>query len=121
MANVLSPCGDQSYWNTTSNLPSSTITVDNTSGTITVSGISVNQPQIGGALTGTSITAGSTLTIANGTSIWTSNAINNDMTEFCEMVLSALGHDTSYDDFCKMSSSERKALLRDIKIKRVLD
>lgn len=32
-----------------------------------------------------------------------------------------LGHDIKYQDFQKMSKEERKSLLRDIKIKRVLD
>ena len=58
---------------------------------------------------------------ATGTSAWSTIAVNNDMTEFCELVLAVLGHDIKYQDFQKMSKEERKSLLRDIKIKRVLD
>ena len=60
-------------------------------------------------------------TSGSGKSIWSSDIINNDMTEFCELVLAVLGHDIKYQDFQKMSKEERKSLLRDIKIKRVLD
>ena len=46
--------------------------------------------------------------------------INNDMTQFFELVLMALGHDIKYDDFVKMDENERKSILRDIKLKNVL-
>jgi len=48
-------------------------------------------------------------------------SISNDMIEFFELVLVALGYDITYDEFSKMSPEERKAIIRDIKIKRVLD
>jgi hypothetical protein len=112
MANTTS-CGDQTYFGSTTNLPNN-ISYDNLSGTITVSGTSVTT-----ANTGT-ITMATTGTYLNSTA-WGPVTLNKDLTDFCELVLSALGHDATYDDFCKMSSSERRALLRDIKIKRVLD
>jgi nitrate/nitrite transporter NarK len=56
-----------------------------------------------------------------GSNGWGSITVKNDMLDFCELVLSALGHDVKYNDFCKMSDVERKSLLRDIKIKRVLE
>jgi len=52
-----------------------------------------------------------------GSATW---SVNNDMTQFLELVLAALGHDIKYDDFVKMDDNERKAILRDIKIKNVL-
>ncbi len=58
------------------------------------------------------------LSISSSGSIWTTN---NDITEFCELTLAAMGLDIKYQDFQKMSNDERKSLLRDIKIKRVLD
>lgn len=53
----------------------------------------------------------------SGSATW---SVNNDMTQFLELVLAALGHDIKYDDFVKMDDNERKAILRDIKIKNVL-
>lgn len=59
------------------------------------------------------------LTVSNNGSVnWTTN---NDIAEFCELTLAAMGLDIKYQDFQKMSNDERKSLLRDIKIKRVLD
>jgi len=52
-----------------------------------------------------------------GSATW---SVNNDMTQFLELVLAALGHDIKYDDFVKMDDNERKSILRDIKIKNVL-
>jgi len=48
-------------------------------------------------------------------------SISNDMIEFFELVLAAIGYDITYDEFSKMSPEERKSIIRDIKIKRVLD
>lgn len=62
--------------------------------------------------------------MANGTGAiqWNDTiSISNDMIEFFELVLVALGYDITYDEFSKMSPEERKAIIRDIKIKRVLD
>ncbi len=58
--------------------------------------------------------------VGTGTS-WVKMPSDNDMVDFCELVLAVLGHDITYQDFQKMSKVERNSLLRDIKIKRVLD
>jgi hypothetical protein len=46
---------------------------------------------------------------------------STDMTEFFELVLVALGHDITYDKFKAMNSKERKAIMREIKINRVIN
>ena len=58
----------------------------------------------------------------SGSLSWGNDLIsaNNDMGQFLELVLAALGHDIKYDVFVKMDNNERKAILRDIKIKNVL-
>jgi hypothetical protein len=45
---------------------------------------------------------------------------DQDTAEFCELVLAALGHEIKYDEFKYMSKQDRKALLRDVKISRIL-
>ena len=45
----------------------------------------------------------------------------DEMGEFLELVLLALGHNISYDDFKKMSKEEKIGIIRDIKIKSVLN
>ena len=74
-------------------------------------------------LSSTGIPSGSVL-ISDGTGNVTWNdtiSMNSDMIDFLELVLVALGYDITYDEFSKMSSDEKKAIIRDIKIKRVLD
>jgi len=58
----------------------------------------------------------------SGSVSWSNDLIsaNSDMGQFLELVLTALGHDIKYDNFVKMDDNERKAILRDIKIKNVL-
>lgn len=40
--------------------------------------------------------------------------------EFFELCLLAMGYDIKYDDFKKMSPADKKSLLRDIKLNRIL-
>lgn len=58
----------------------------------------------------------------SGTVAWNDTlSLGGDMIEFFELVLAAIGYDITYDEFSKMSPEERKSIIRDIKIKRVLD
>ena len=62
------------------------------------------------------------VTNGSGTVAWNDTlSISSDMIEFFELVLAAIGYDITYDEFSKMSPEERKSIIRDIKIKRVLD
>lgn len=75
------------------------------------------------AIIGTIAPSGSVLSVGNstGNSAWSTNiSLKSDITDFCELVLSALGQDITFEDFEKMSKDQRKSLLRDIKINRVL-
>lgn len=76
-------------------------------------------------LTSTGMPSGSVL-ISDGSGSWNTSvndiiSSSSDMIDFFELVLVALGYDITYEDFSKMSSDEKKAIIRDIKIKRVLD
>lgn len=91
-------------------------------------------------ITSTSLTGNSTgnlaawggtipVNISTGTYISTGQSNGNgyqvistdtNTTDFCELVLSVLGYDIKYDDFCKMTKEEKKSLLRDIKINKIL-
>jgi len=67
----------------------------------------------------TSGTPGSYLTTdSGGTLSWSSK--NDTMVEFVEFALEIMGIDLKYSEFEKMSSSDRKAMLRDLKIDSVL-
>ena len=66
----------------------------------------------------TSGTPGSYLTTDSSGSIsWSKN---DKMVEFVEFALEIMGIDLKYSDFEKMSSADRKAMLRDLKIDSVL-
>lgn len=47
-------------------------------------------------------------------------SLSSDLTDFFELVLAALGYDITFEDFKKMSSSERNQLIRDIKLKTII-
>jgi len=47
-------------------------------------------------------------------------SMNSDLIQFQELILAALGVDITYEQFCSMSNDERKSLIRDIKINRIL-
>jgi len=65
------------------------------------------------------IVAGSGINVSNGSG--TLNiSMNSDLVQFQELILVALGIDVTYEQFCSMSIDERKSLIRDIKINRVL-
>jgi len=65
------------------------------------------------------IVAGSGINVSGGSG--TLNiSMNSDLVQFQELILVALGIDVTYEQFCSMSIDERKSLIRDIKINRVL-
>jgi hypothetical protein len=47
-------------------------------------------------------------------------SLSSDLTDFFELVLAALGYDITFEDFKKMSLSERNQLIRDIKLKTII-
>jgi hypothetical protein len=47
-------------------------------------------------------------------------SMNSDLIQFQELILAALGVDITYEQFCSMLNDERKSLIRDIKINRIL-
>jgi hypothetical protein len=72
------------------------------------------------------IVTGSGINVSNGSG--TLNiSMNSDLVQFHgwneqtqELILAALGIGVTYEQFCSMSIDERKSLIRDIKINRVL-
>ena len=49
------------------------------------------------------------------------NVINSkDLKEFFDLIMAVIDYDMSFDQFKKLNSDERKALIRDIKITKVL-
>ena len=65
------------------------------------------------------IVVGSGINVSNGSGSL-NISMNSDLVQFQELILAALGIDVTYEQFCSMSIDERKSLIRDIKINRVL-
>jgi hypothetical protein len=47
--------------------------------------------------------------------------INNDIIEFTELLFNVLGYDITFEEFSKMTKEERRSMLRDVKINRLLE
>ena len=65
-------------------------------------------------------TPGSVLTYDSTGSVSWGNP-KNDLVEFVEFALDLMGYKIKYDDFSKLSKDEKKALLRDLKIGKIID
>jgi hypothetical protein len=70
----------------------------------------------------TTLVGNQNIVYSNTGSSWSdvSLSLNSDMTDFFELVLAALGYDITFENFKKMSSSERNQLIRDIKLKTII-
>jgi hypothetical protein len=48
-------------------------------------------------------------------------SVNSDIIEFTELLFAVLGYDITFDEFSKMTKEQRKSILRDIKINRIIE
>lgn len=70
--------------------------------------------------TGNIITSGSqNISIGYSSGSYTVD-LNSSLVEYIDFAFQIMGIDLNYEDFKKMSDSERKAFLRDIKINKIL-
>jgi len=46
--------------------------------------------------------------------------LNEETTDFFELVLAALGYDITFENFTKLSKEERNQIIRDIKLKTII-
>ena len=78
-----------------------------------------------GSLVGSNLTSTSTGTLilnsnSNITSSYSWIDTNKDIKDFVEFVLDILGIDLKYEDFIKMSDSDKKAFIRNWKLNQIL-
>ena len=88
------------------------ITTSSSNSTVTIAG--------NYGIFGNGYSSGGANTAIGYNSLFDYQAQQQDTAEFCELVLAALGHEVKYDEFKSMSKQDRKSLLRDIKISRIL-
>ena len=46
--------------------------------------------------------------------------LNEETTDFFDLVLAALGYDITYESFTKLTKEERNQIIRDIKLKTII-
>jgi hypothetical protein len=69
--------------------------------------------------TGSLIYSTTSNNISIGSSGYTIN-LNEQTTDFFELVLAALGYDITFESFTKLSKEERNQIIRDIKLKTII-
>jgi len=69
--------------------------------------------------TGSLIYSTTSNNISIGSSGYTIN-LNEETTDFFELVLAALGYDITFENFTKLSKEERNQIIRDIKLKTII-
>ena len=70
--------------------------------------------------TTTTISAGTGIIYTNGSNI-NNIEIDKSLIEYIELLYQLIGVDMNYDKFKNLSTSEKQAFIRDIKIKKLLD
>lgn len=70
--------------------------------------------------TTTTISAGTGIVYTNGSNI-SNIEIDNSLIEYIELLYQLIGVDMTFDKFKNLSTSEKQAFIRDIKIKKLLD
>lgn len=70
--------------------------------------------------TNTTISAGTGIIYTNGSNI-NNIEIDKSLIEYIDLLYQLIGVDMNYDKFKNLSTSEKQAFIRDIKIKKLLD
>ena len=76
-----------------------------------------------GSLVGSNLTSTSTLSISGANNISNSYSwvdTNRDIRDFVEFALEILGIDLKYEDFIKMSDSDKRSFIRNWKLNQIL-
>lgn len=90
------------------------------SGSITGNSATIINGSLGGCTT-TAVSGSYLASSGSGYSNWSTDvSLDTNITDFMELTLMALGYDITFDEFKKMSKEEKKSIIRDIKINRVL-
>ena len=68
------------------------------------------------------VTSGTTLTSNNTTINWGNGiTMNSDIIEYIDIFYQFMGIDMDYKRFSEMTKEEKKAFVRDLKIKKIID
>jgi hypothetical protein len=87
----------------------------NTNTTSTLNGINIHS---GNVLTST--TGGCLVSYANG-GAWTDRGHIDDVKDYIDFALELMGIDLDFQKFSKMTTDEKKAMIREMKINKIID
>ena len=91
----------------------------NTNTTTTLNGINIHSN--GNLLTSSSTTSGCLLSYTNGGSNWVDRSHIDDVKDYIDFVLELMDIDLNFDKFSRMSTDEKKAMIREMKINKIID
>jgi hypothetical protein len=64
---------------------------------------------------------GATLTVANGGAVWSDRSHIDDVKDYIDFTLELMSIDLNFDKFSRMSTDEKKAMIREMKINKIID
>lgn len=88
----------------------------NTNTTTTLNGINIHS---GSVLTST--TGGCLVSYTNGGATWTDRSHIDDVKDYIDFALELMGIDLNFDRFSRMTTDEKKAMIREMKINKIID
>ena len=89
----------------------------NTNTTTTLNGTIL----VNGSSSLTTCTTGATLTVANGGTVWSDRSHIDDVKDYIDFALELMGIDLDFQKFSKMTTDEKKAMIREMKINKIID
>ena len=69
----------------------------------------------------TTTTTGATLTYASGGGVWSDRGHIDDVKDYIDFALELMGIDLDFQRFSKMTAAEKKAMIREMKIDKIID
>ena len=76
---------------------------------------------VNGSASLTTCTTGATLTVANGGAVWSDRSHIDDVKDYIDFTLELMSIDLNFDKFSRMSTDEKKAMIREMKINTIID
>jgi hypothetical protein len=84
--------------------------------TTTLNGINIHS---GNVLTST--TSGCLVSYASGGATWTDRSHIDDVKDYIDFALELMDIDLNFERFSKMTTDEKKAMIREMKINKIID
>ena len=76
---------------------------------------------VNGSTSLTTCTTGTTLTVANGGAVWSDRSHIDDVKDYIDFALELMDIDLDFQKFSKMTTDEKMAMIREMKINKIID